>query len=279
MNEMLRRFGFTVYAPDDGSGSGSTDDGSGSGGEGGEGSGSTSTDDDAQKALNAREAAGKAKGKRQALQEVADTLGMSLDEAKKFIEERRAADDEALSEADRKLRDAEEKERKANERIAAAARREREAQAIALLAAEGVKFERDDEGNLKGKGARVMKLVVAGLDDNADAVAIGEAIDELKADMPELFGSSGSTTTDDDENLSDDEKARRLRELQLNGGAGSAGSNGSNGSGEQRAPSGDLNSGGSSQRQQGAQSDLERGAQLAAQRNEQHKPFDPFEKL
>jgi hypothetical protein len=275
MNEMLRRFGFTVYGPDDGAGSGSTDDGTGER-EGGSGSGSTSTDDDAQRALNAREAAGKAKGKRQALQEVADTLGMSLDEAKKFIDEKKAEDDAAMSEADRKLRDAEAKEAAANARIAEAARREREAAVVAALAAEGVTFERDDDGKLKGKGARAVKLVTAELDDEADAAAISKAIDELKADVPDLFASSTTTTTDDD---TEDERARRLRELQLNGGAGIVDGNGSNEPGQQRAPSGDLNGGGSSQRQQGSESDLERGAALAQKRNEQHKPFDPFEKV
>lgn len=269
MNEMLRRFGFTVYAPDDGSGDGDGDggagddaggDGGGDGGSGGDGGGSGNGGRKfTQAELNAAARKDRTRGRNAALQEVAETLGMSVEEAKEFIEKKRADDDSTLSEAEKKLKAAEDRDRKAAEREARAARREREATAVAALAAEGVKFERDDDGNLVGKGAKLVKLVTADLDDDADAGVIAAAVDELKVDTPELFTSASGSSGDGDGS----------------GGNGGDGSGDGDGDGEQRRPpSGDLgrpkNSG------PPTSDDLDRGKARAAKVNERNKPFDPF---
>lgn len=259
MSELLRRFGFTVYAPDDGSGSGSDGGGGdgtgGDGGDGGDGDGDDKTPKFTQAAANRFEKTGKAKGKAAALREVAETLGMTVEEAKEFIDTQRAEQDGKLSDLDKRERDVDAREKKAEATERKAAETLRDARAMAALAGRGITFETDDDGNLKGKGARVLKLVTADLDSDADGATISAAIDELKADTPELF--TGSSSNEGDGHDGSDN-----------------GSNGDGGDGGRRPPSGETR--GPKPKHTPTEDDLTRGAARAKEYVDRDKPFDPL---
>lgn len=130
-------------------------------------------DQDAVNRMLARE---KDQGEKAAMSAVAEKLGMSIDDAKAFIEQKKQADQAAMSEADRRLAEATERENKAAQREAAAAVREHEAAvSAALLQA------RLDPDRL----ARARKLVEA--DPGADEKTIADAVTQLKKDEPAWF--------------------------------------------------------------------------------------------
>lgn len=248
MNELLRRYGFTVFAPDDGGGNGGGEgggDGSGDdGGEGGDGDEPKFT----QAQANRFEKTGKAKGRDAALREVAESLGMSVDEAKEFIEQRKADEDGKKTDLERRETTLAAKEKATADREALAARKLRDADVMLALVSEGVTFDRDDDGNLIGKGARVLKLATSDLGDTADAAEITAAIEGLKADMPEAFTASSSD------------------------GGGDGGDNGG-----RKPPSGTP--GGPKPKAPPTEGDLGRGAELAARYSDRNKPFDPLAKV
>lgn len=278
---MLRRFGFTVYAPEggdgggaggqggaggagagSGSGAGGTGSeggsggtgGSGGGGEGGNGneggagsgsSSSTFTQADLDR-IGTRE---HDRGKSAARREFEEQFGMSVDDAKAILDKRRADDEAAMTEAQRVQAEAQREKEKATQAAAQAAARERDAEIRIALVDEGVTLERDEKGELSGKGARLVQLVTASLGDAADADAIADAVAGVKADMPELFTASS--------------------------GEGGGGGNGGNGGGERRPPSTDPQQQ-QQQRKQGVDDDITRGRDRAKRANEHDRPFDPL---
>lgn len=184
-------------------------------------------------------------------------LGCTPEEAKALLDKQREADSAAMSDADRKAAEADRDKAKALEDSNRAKVAERNANVMIALVSEGVQFERNDDGSLKGKGARVMQLVNADLEPGADAAAIATAVASVKADTPELFvAPSGDGGGDGG-----------------SGGDGSNGGTGGDGGTGRPPPSGDLGPDGKP-RKPATTSDLERGAERAKVINDREKPFD-----
>lgn len=139
------------------------------------------TQDDVSRML-ARE---KDEGRRAEREAVARTLGVSVDEAKKVIEESRRREQEAKTEAE-KSRERAEQERKEAEAAQSAAAKEVYTTRVqrALLSA------KINEARLD-KAAR---LVDAEVGDDYDTIT--EAVNHLKAEMPELFAAAGIPDSD-----------------------------------------------------------------------------------
>jgi hypothetical protein len=163
-------------------------DGGAGGGEpnGGEGEkGKTFTQEQLNKFLAKEKQQGKAAGKAEAEQALADTLGVSIEEAKAIIAKNKEAEDSKKSEADKDrekaakvLADAE--KAKADAQVEThAARIER------ALAASGFVTDDTDEG--KKKSSRVQRLVTAEVGASYDDVLAD--VQSVKSDFPELFGS------------------------------------------------------------------------------------------
>lgn len=164
---------------DPGGGGGSGDGGDGSGGSGGDGGTRTFTQDEVTR-MTARE---KNQGRQAAAQEIADELGMPIEEAKQVLAAARERDEAQKSEAE-KARDKADRERQEAEKAKAAAARERyDARVERALIRAGIGS--DDTSRLE----RVARMVTA--DTEADFDAIVDEVDTLKEDFPELFGGSG----------------------------------------------------------------------------------------
>lgn len=231
-----------------GSGAGGTGgEGGGSGGEGGgtgaggEGAGGAATFTQAD--LDRHAGTARQEARRAAERQIADQLGCTPEEAKALIDAKKQADSEAMSEAEKREKAADAKEKTAVERENAAKLAERRAAVMVALVSEGVKFEQNDDGSLKGKGARIMQLVNADLDVDADPAAIATAVASVKADTPELFAAP--------------------TEPQL----------GPDGKPIAAPPSGDLGPDGKP-KVQASTTELERGKERAQKVNEAEKPFD-----
>lgn len=125
----------------------------------------------------------KQRGEQAAQRQVAEDLGVSLDEAKRIITEHRTREESEKSEA-QKARDQAEKEKADAEKAKADAARERYDTRVerALLRA-GVP---DDEGKLD----RVKRMVTAEVDADQDAISADVA--QLKEDFPQLFAQQQS---------------------------------------------------------------------------------------
>lgn len=124
---------------------------------------------------------------RKAAKDLADSLGMSVDDAKKLIADRKAEQEAAQSESEKAVNAAKERERLADEREAKAAAKERQTDAKAALLAAGIKLPEKAEDRAK-KLSRATSLLLAEAGDDADEAAIAAAAETLKAEMPELFG-------------------------------------------------------------------------------------------
>lgn len=127
---------------------------------------------------------------RKAAKDLADSLGMSVDDAKKLIAERKAAAEAAQSETDKAIAAAKVREDAATARESAAAAKERQTDAKAALIAAGIKLPEKADDRAK-KLSRATSLLLAEAGDDADEAAIAAAADVLKAEMPELFGAVG----------------------------------------------------------------------------------------
>ncbi len=127
---------------------------------------------------NAKKAAEKA---------IADSLGVSIDEAKTIIAERKAAAEAAQSETEKAVAAAKVREDAATARETAAAARERQTDAKAALLAAGIKLPEAPEDRAK-KLSRATSLLLAEAGEDADEAAIAIAAETLKTEMPELFG-------------------------------------------------------------------------------------------
>ncbi|HEX5566613.1 MAG TPA: hypothetical protein VFY14_06735 [Streptomyces sp.] len=128
-------------------------------------------------ALAARE---KAQGKRSALKEFAEEHGFTtVDDAKAFIAAARKAQDDALSEQEKREKALAEREAAAEAREKAAIARERAANRRAVLVGLGATGDDLEDA--------VALLRVA---DDADDTAVREAAEALKERRPELFGTA-----------------------------------------------------------------------------------------
>lgn len=124
----------------------------------------------------------KAEGKAAAQRELQEALGMSPEDAKKFIDDAKAKQREGMEEADRKLAEATEKETVATTRLAEAAKRELNAEVRAQLV---------EEGMTKAQAAVVIPMVGVDVKD-WDEAKVTEAIAQLKTTLPQLFTSETS---------------------------------------------------------------------------------------
>lgn len=201
----LHRDTFGSARMDDGD-DGEGDDGAG--GTGGTGGGATGTVTQEQATAAATRAA--AEARRKAIKDVAETLGMSVDEAKTFIADKQAADEQAKSEEQKRADALAERERKAEERERETAQRERNAAIREALAEAGATGQ-------ELKDAAV--LIAADLAADADDDAIKTAVDDLKKRREELFKGTGGGT------------AGTGTDTGTAGGTGTGGGNGSGGKG------------------------------------------------
>ena len=134
-------------------------------------------------ALAAKE---KAQGKRSAAKEFAEKHGFgSIEDAETFIAAARKAQDDALSEQERREREIADREARADAREKAADARERAANRRAVLVGLGA------TGDDLEDAAALLRVP-----DDADDTAITEAAVKLKTRRPELFGVSPQADPD-----------------------------------------------------------------------------------
>jgi hypothetical protein len=136
------------------------------------------TQEDLDRIAAKEKAQGLRAGARQALEDLAKEMGFtSPDDVKTFVEAARKAQQDALSEDERRRQELEQREQQLAAREAAAAERERVANRRAILAslgATGVDLE---------DAAALLRAP-----DDADDQALREAAEALKGRRPELFG-------------------------------------------------------------------------------------------
>lgn len=122
--------------------------------------------------------------KRKAQQELADQLGVSVDEAKKIIEEKRQADEASKTEVDKAKEAAEQSKREADAAKAEAAKERFENRVYRKLSAAGVGAGMEDEAAEKqiARARRLLDVTVEATDDE-----IAAQIAEIKNDVPGLF--------------------------------------------------------------------------------------------
>lgn len=168
--------------PDPGSGQGGSEGegdppASGGGGSGGEGDPPrTFTQEDVNR-IAARE---KNQGRQAATQELADDLGVSLDEAKSIIQEAQQKQEAEKSEA-QKAKDAADREKQdAATEKAEAARERYEARVERALLRAGI--DGDDETKL----SRISRMIT--VEVGASQEDITADVEQIKTDFPELFG-------------------------------------------------------------------------------------------
>lgn len=126
-------------------------------------------------ALAAKE---KAQGKRSAAKEFADKHGFgSIEDAEAFIAAARKAQDDALSEQEKREKAIADREKAAEARERAAEARERAAARRSVLVGLGA------TGDDLEDAAALLRVA-----DDADDTAVAEAAEKLKARRPELFG-------------------------------------------------------------------------------------------
>lgn len=139
-----------------------------------------------QEDMNATAARVETAAKAKAQQELADALGVSVDEAKQIIADRKAADESRKSEAE-KAAEAAKADRAEAERIKGEAATERH----------HARLERAlSKAGLDVDNAALLRAGLAAIDvpTDADADAVKAAVDKLKTDAPALFGATTGST-------------------------------------------------------------------------------------
>ncbi|MGW4270863.1 hypothetical protein ACWEGQ_00495 [Streptomyces seoulensis] len=149
------------------------------------------TQEDLDRIAAKEKAQGQRAGARQALEEFAAEHGFTnVDDAKAFIAAARQAQEDALSEQEKREKELADREAKAEAREQAAAARERAVRREQALTRLGAFDTKDDHGN----GIPNLQDALAMLDrdlaatPDADEQTIAEAAARLKARRPELFG-------------------------------------------------------------------------------------------
>lgn len=133
----------------------------------------------------------KEQGRKAALQQVADDLGMTVEEAKTFMEEANARSGKDTEDASKAKTRAAEKEKKAAALLVEAIEIRNSARVAAKLTAAGL------APKLAERLASTVDIDLT--DDDLDDDDIADAIDELREDTPALFPSTNGTADDDDE--------------------------------------------------------------------------------
>lgn len=176
----------------DGGAGGGAGDG-GQGGAGGQGGGQGSERTFTQADMNATVARETASAKAKAEQEIATALGVSVDEAKTIIAERRASDDAKKTEAERDAAAAATAKTDAERIKNEAAQDRHDARVERILGQAGL-----DTGNdtLRLAGLAAIKVPVG-----ADEATVKAAVEQAKKDAPALFaatagGAGGGTHSD-----------------------------------------------------------------------------------
>jgi hypothetical protein len=127
----------------------------------------------------------KAEAKRTAEKQFAETLGVTVDEAKAIIAAKNTADDAAKSEAQRALDAATATQAEAVQAKADAVRERFEAKVERALVNAGVGSGIEDPAKAAAAVTRATRMVT--LDTDSDDAAIAAEIEALKADVPGLF--------------------------------------------------------------------------------------------
>lgn len=176
----------TYFAPE---GDGGGGDGGGSGDGGGAATPPANDKDKGEKTLPqsevdriVQERVGETK--RKALEDVAKTLGVSVDEAKKIIDDHQKQQDKDKSEA-QLAREAADREKAESEAAKTEAAQERHTAAVERALLRALPKDLDDAA-LDARVSKIARLVEAEV--GADADTIKKAVDALRKDMPELFG-------------------------------------------------------------------------------------------
>jgi hypothetical protein len=136
------------------------------------------TQDDLERIAAKEKDQGKRAGARQALEDLAKELGFTNpDDVKEFVAAARKAQQDAMTEEERRRQELEQREQALAEREAAAIARERSAQRRSVLVGLGA------TGDDLEDAAALLRV-----DDDADDQTVREAAEALKQRRPELFG-------------------------------------------------------------------------------------------
>lgn len=167
--------------PDEGAGGGSggTEPNSSGGAEG-----KTFTQEQLNRFLAKEKAQGKAAGKAEAENALAETLGVSVEEAKAIIAKNKETEDSKKSEADKDREKAAKVLADAEKAQAEAKAEQHVARIERALAVAGFVTDETDDG--KKKSNRVQRLVTAEVGASYDDVLAD--VQSVKSDFPELFG-------------------------------------------------------------------------------------------
>jgi hypothetical protein len=155
-------------------------EGAGAGGEGGEGKPAPKTF--SQEDMNATVARAESAAKTKAQADLAAALGVSVEEAKQIIADRKATDDAKKSEAERAAEAAKTAQTEAENLRREAATERHHARLERALSKAGLDVD----------NAPMLRAGLAALDvpTDADADAVKAAVDKLKTDAPALFGAT-----------------------------------------------------------------------------------------
>lgn len=134
--------------------------------------------------MNATAARVEAATKAKAEQDIATALGVTVDEAKTIIAERRASDDAKKTQAERDAAAAETAKNDAERIKTEAARDRHDARVERILGQAGL-----DTGN---ETLRLAGLAAVKLDVGADEAAVKAAVEQVKKDAPQLFGAASN---------------------------------------------------------------------------------------
>lgn len=133
--------------------------------------------------LNRRATQEKQEGKRAAERQIAETLGVSIEEAKAIVKAQQDKEAESMSEAERKAADADKKLTAAEQKDRSATLKLRQADVKLALAGEGI--------TEKAELDLVSNMILPTLADDADEAAVQTAVAQLKETMPRLFSPEG----------------------------------------------------------------------------------------
>lgn len=116
--------------------------------------------------------------RRQAVREVTERLGCTVEEAEQILMDRRTQEESALSEVEKRERAATAREQKAAEA---------EATANSALRTAYVRDVLLDSGARRDRVNFILPSIVGNLPDDAGEAEVAVAVDSLKTDVPEMF--------------------------------------------------------------------------------------------
>jgi hypothetical protein len=125
---------------------------------------------------------------REAEKAIADQLGCTIDEAKQFLADRKAAEEAALTELQKREQAATKREQDAAAREATAAARERKAAMTLALTA-------SDPPVIASRIQYALNLAMADLPEDADDEVIAATVVRVREAIPEFFGAAPANGT------------------------------------------------------------------------------------